>query len=109
MHIGVVNAARAAMDDELSGVETRNRAIVDRLHFDMTEKPPSSKSEPRASASASARLEPAKNNNPAFDTWLEKKLHNMFDAVASEPLPPDLVKLLEKLDQKTGAGDESKK
>jgi hypothetical protein len=39
--------------------------------------------------------------NPAFDTWLEEKLHNMFDAVAAEPLPADLLKLLDELDQKT--------
>ncbi len=105
MHIGVVNAALAATDDELSGVDAHKSASVDRLHSNMTDKPSSPKAETRASASKPARLETAKNNNPAFDTWLEKKLHNMFDAVAAEPLPPDLVKLLEKLDQKTGVAD----
>ncbi len=37
--------------------------------------------------------------NPAFDDWLEKKLHNIFDTVAMEPVPKDLLKLLEKLDE----------
>ena len=108
MHIGVVNAALAAIDDELSGVETRKYASVERLYPDMNDKPTSPKAEPLAAAPKPARTEPDKNNNPAFDTWLEKKLHNMFDAVAAEPLPPDLVKLLERLDQKTGAGDDDK-
>jgi len=37
--------------------------------------------------------------NPAFDAWLETKLHQIFDAASTEPLPNDLVKLLEKVDQ----------
>lgn len=37
--------------------------------------------------------------NPAFDAWLETKLHKIFDTVASEPLPEDLVKLLGQIDQ----------
>lgn len=37
--------------------------------------------------------------NPAFDAWLETKLHKIFDSVASEPLPQDLVKLLGDIDQ----------
>ncbi|MBY0511276.1 MAG: hypothetical protein K2P94_14130, partial [Rhodospirillaceae bacterium] len=43
--------------------------------------------------------------NPAFDSWLEDKLHNMFDSVAAEPLPQDLLKLLDELDKKTGLGN----
>lgn len=63
----------------------------------MNDKPPS-KPQPRAAAPSA---ETSSKTNPAFDSWLETKLHKMFDAVASEPLPPDLVKLLEQLDQKT--------
>ncbi|MCA0201676.1 MAG: hypothetical protein LCH56_12700 [Proteobacteria bacterium] len=37
--------------------------------------------------------------NPAFDSWLETKLHKIFDSVASEPLPQDLVKLLGQIDE----------
>lgn len=44
--------------------------------------------------------------NPAFDSWLETKLHKIFDSVASEPLPQDLVKLLGQIDE---AEDKKKK
>lgn len=37
--------------------------------------------------------------NPAFDAWLETKLHKIFDSVASEPLPQDLMKLLDDIEQ----------
>ncbi len=47
--------------------------------------------------------------NPAFDDWLEKKLHHIFDAAAMEPIPKDLLKLLEKLDETEGAPKKDKK
>ncbi len=55
-----------------------------------------SKSKPDATA---ASLRPQAKFNPAFDSWLETKLHKIFDSVASEPLPQDLVKLLDDIDQ----------
>ena len=30
----------------------------------------------------------------AFDLWLQRQLSQMFDAVADEPLPDDLLRLL---------------
>ena len=30
-----------------------------------------------------------------FDLWLERGLHEMFDTIASEPIPEDLLKLIE--------------
>jgi hypothetical protein len=30
-----------------------------------------------------------------FDMWLHKQLHAMYDEIAAEPLPDDLVKLIE--------------
>jgi hypothetical protein len=30
-----------------------------------------------------------------FDTWLQKQLHAMYDEIASEPLPQDLLGLIE--------------
>ena len=30
-----------------------------------------------------------------FDLWLRKQLHAMYDGVAKEPLPDDLLKLIE--------------
>lgn len=32
----------------------------------------------------------------AFDVWLDRSLHALFDPVASEPIPPDLLALIEK-------------
>ena len=31
----------------------------------------------------------------AFDVWLQRGLHELFDNVAREPLPPELLKLIE--------------
>jgi hypothetical protein len=31
-----------------------------------------------------------------FDMWLQKQLHAMYDEIAAEPLPNDLVKLIER-------------
>lgn len=97
MHIGVVNAALAALDDKLHDPTAPRCVTVNRLLAVMNDKP-TPKPQPRPAA---PRAETSSKTNPAFDSWLETKLHKMFDAVASEPLPPDLVKLLEQLDQKT--------
>jgi hypothetical protein len=37
----------------------------------------------------------------AFDTWLERKLHEMFDSVTAEPIPDDLLKVIAELDKQT--------
>jgi len=99
MRIGVVNAALAAIGDELHGADATFGASPDRFLSVMSEKPP--KLARQDKPQAGARRESSSKMNPAFDSWLENKLHNIFDAVASEPLPPDLVKLLEQLDKKT--------
>lgn len=31
----------------------------------------------------------------AFDIWLRRGLHKMFDDVAREPIPPELLRLIE--------------
>ena len=35
----------------------------------------------------------------AFDKWLERKLHDMFDSVTNEPIPDDLLKVIAELDK----------
>ena len=35
----------------------------------------------------------------AFDTWLERKLHEMFDSVTAEPIPDDLLRVIADLDK----------
>ncbi|HYF06889.1 MAG TPA: NepR family anti-sigma factor [Acetobacteraceae bacterium] len=37
----------------------------------------------------------------AFDLWLERSLRALYDGVAKEPIPEDLLKLIEK-DRKEG-------
>jgi hypothetical protein len=44
-----------------------------------------------------------------FDKWLQKQLHAMYDEIASEPLPDDLLKLIEHDASKGKAPDSSKK
>lgn len=42
-----------------------------------------------------ARPSPKGNDRP-FDMWLHKQLHAMYDEIASEPLPDDLLNLIDK-------------
>jgi len=36
----------------------------------------------------------AKAKQP-FDHWLQKQLHELYDSITKEPLPDDLVKLID--------------
>jgi len=38
----------------------------------------------------------ARSNARPFDVWLHKQLHAMYDEIASEPLPSDLLNLIDK-------------
>jgi hypothetical protein len=46
-------------------------------------------------AASAARPKPRSNDRP-FDMWLHKQLHAMYDEIASEPLPDDLLNLIDK-------------
>lgn len=46
-------------------------------------------------AASLARAKTRTNDRP-FDLWLHKQLHAMYDEIASEPLPDDLLNLIEK-------------
>jgi hypothetical protein len=37
----------------------------------------------------------SRKTEAAFDTWLERGLHRLFDEVAREPVPEDLLKLID--------------
>ena len=39
-------------------------------------------------------------NSAAFDLWLKRGLHKIYDDVANEPIPEELLKLIEN-DRKT--------
>ena len=32
---------------------------------------------------------------PAFDIWLQRSLHQLYDDIAQEPVPDELLKLIE--------------
>ncbi len=51
-------------------------------------KPPGAKVPPTSSGSG-------ESGGSAFDVWLERGLHQLFDEVASEPIPPELLQLIE--------------
>ncbi len=36
-----------------------------------------------------------KKTDAAFDIWLQKGLHQLYDDVASEPVPENILKLIE--------------
>ena len=38
---------------------------------------------------------PPKKTDAAFDIWLQKSLHQMYDDVASEPIPDNILRLIE--------------
>lgn len=42
----------------------------------------------------------ARSSGAVFDRWLERKLHELFDAVAQEPIPDDLINLIVTLERK---------
>jgi hypothetical protein len=39
---------------------------------------------------------PASRETPAFDRWLHKQLHALYDPIAREPLPDELIALIER-------------
>jgi len=45
------------------------------------------------------RADPKSTFERPFDMWLHKQLHAMYDEIAAEPLPDDLLNLIER-DQK---------
>ncbi len=49
----------------------------------------------RAEDSARKKKVKAPTERP-FDMWLQKQLHAMYDEIAAEPLPDDLVNLIER-------------
>jgi hypothetical protein len=58
------------------------------------EKPPKGKATNPESAKLKA-LPKAPRERP-FDMWLQKQLHSMYDEIAAEPLPSDLLNLIDK-------------
>jgi len=57
--------------------------------------------EPKSPRNAPAKAKPSSNastngaTQSAFDVWLNRGLHKLFDEVANEPIPPELLQLIE--------------
>ena len=51
------------------------------------------------------RQRPKASAERPFDMWLQKQLHAMYDEIASEPLPNDLLNLIDH-DAEKADGDE---
>lgn len=49
----------------------------------------------QANSDHSVATSPARRGGRAFDDWLQKQLHEMYDAIALEPLPSDLARLID--------------
>jgi hypothetical protein len=64
------------------------------------DKPPKKKS-----SDSMGRGKTKSPNERPFDTWLQKQLHAMYDEIAAEPLPDDLVNLIER---DAGKGEDKK-
>jgi hypothetical protein len=42
-----------------------------------------------------ARRKAERKDGDAFDLWLQRGLHQLYDNVAAEPIPPELLRLIE--------------
>ena len=54
------------------------------------------KNESTASERATSKVLPKTSSERPFDMWLQKQLHAMYDEIAAEPLPSDLLNLIDK-------------
>ncbi len=55
----------------------------------------------RGRAGETARPNVKTSEERPFDLWLQKQLHAMYDEIASEPLPADLLNLIDRDAAKT--------
>jgi hypothetical protein len=62
----------------------------------------------RADALARNKKVKAPETERPFDLWLQKQLHAMYDEIAGEPLPDDLVHLIERDAQNKNKGSGKK-
>ena len=46
--------------------------------------------------SAKPKAPPKASRERPFDMWLQKQLHSMYDEIAAEPLPSDLLNLIDR-------------
>lgn len=68
-------------------------------HFSMTE---------RKDKPAGMRSKQSRTTDAAFDVWLNRGLHELFDDVVKEPVPPEILKVIENDKKKTKKDDKEK-
>ncbi len=56
---------------------------------------PKAKDATGASQPLAGRGRKARRTEAAFDLWLQKGLHEIYDQVANEPIPEELLRLIE--------------
>jgi hypothetical protein len=56
---------------------------------------PNVKDSKEASKPLSGRGRKGRKTEAAFDLWLQKGLHEIYDQVANEPIPEELLRLIE--------------
>jgi len=67
---------------------------------------------PPVSSSSSSRTSRVSRQRPKdgaerpFDMWLQKQLHAMYDDIAGEPLPNDLLKMIDRDAAQTDGGQD---
>lgn len=73
------------------------RSLPRRSGMGMMDESEDTRKDKVASRTGAARGRSAKKPVPdaAFDIWLRRGLHQMFDDVAREPIPPELLRLIE--------------
>ncbi len=50
---------------------------------------------PKAKEPVAPRVKKPAKADAAFDVWLQRGLHEIYDKVANEPIPEDLLRLIE--------------
>ncbi len=61
----------------------------------MPNKGPTGKSSPAKDSSGAAARSSGRKPDEAFDRWLKKGLHQLYDTVAREAVPDELLRLIE--------------
>lgn len=60
----------------------------------MADKDAASRRRPPGTGGTPSSAEPTKKD-AAFDVWLQRSLHQLYDTVAREPIPDELLRLIE--------------
>ena len=68
------------------------------------DKPLRNKAKSKAGEPTRTKMKAESPTPRPFDMWLHKQLHAMYDEIAAEPLPDDLLGLIDKDKKENGGG-----